>query len=239
LVISQTEALVSIDVNSGKSIKQKNVESTALATNLEAAEEISRQIKIRDLSGLIIIDFIDMINFGNRRQIERKLKDKCRSDRARIQIGRISNFGLLEMSRQRLRESNVKWQLSLTNESFSLKIIKLMELKSLENKSKIINVILSEKIFNFINENYIDEIKYFQKKNKINIKFNAEKNLNVMDYIIEFQHKNKKLIEKIEKITLLKKPDENKNKIKLKSLNNKKNNKFKKKKYKKKFKRIK
>ena len=239
LVISQTEALVSIDVNSGKSIKQKNVESTALATNLEAAEEISRQIKIRDLSGLIIIDFIDMINFGNRRQIERKLKDKCRSDRARIQIGRISNFGLLEMSRQRLRESNVKWQLSLTNESFSLKIIKLMELKSIENKSKIINVILSEKIFNFINENYIDEIKYFQKKNKINIKFNGEKNLNVMDYIIEFQHKNKKLIEKIEKITLLKKPEEDKNKIKLKSLNNKKNNKFKKKKYKKKFKRIK
>ncbi len=239
LVISQTEALVSIDVNSGKSIKQKNVESTALATNLEAAEEISRQIKIRDLSGLIIIDFIDMINFGNRRQIERKLKDKCRSDRARIQIGRISNFGLLEMSRQRLRESNVKWQLSLTNESFSLKIIKLMELKSIENKSKIINVILSEKIFNFINENYIDEIKYFQKKNKINIKFNGEKNLNVMDYIIEFQHKNKKLIEKIEKITLLKKPEEDKNKIKLKSLNNKKTNKFKKKKYKKKFKRIK
>ena len=239
LVISQTEALVSIDVNSGKSIKQKNVESTALATNLEAAEEISRQIKIRDLSGLIIIDFIDMINFGNRRQIERKLKDKCRADRARIQIGRISNFGLLEMSRQRLRESNVKWQLSLTNESFSLKIIKLMELKSIENKSKIINVILSEKIFNFINENYIDEIKYFQKKNKINIKFNGEKNLNVMDYIIEFQHKNKKLIEKIEKITLLKKPEEDKNKIKLKSLNHKKNNKFKKKKYKKKFKRIK
>ena len=239
LVISQTEALVSIDVNSGKSIKQKNVESTALATNLEAAEEISRQIKIRDLSGLIIIDFIDMINFGNRRQIERKLKDKCRSDRARIQIGRISNFGLLEMSRQRLRESNVKWQLSLTNESFSLKIIKLMELKSIENKSKIVNVILSEKIFNFINENYIDEIKYFQKKNKINIKFNGEKNLNVMDYIIEFQHKNKKLIEKIEKITLLKKPEEDKNKIKLKSLNHKKNNKFKKKKYKKKFKRIK
>ena len=239
LVISQTEALVSIDVNSGKSIKQKNVESTALATNLEAAEEISRQIKIRDLSGLIIIDFIDMINFGNRRQIERKLKDKCRADRARIQIGRISNFGLLEMSRQRLRESNVKWQLSLTNESFSLKIIKLMELKSIENKSKIINVILSEKIFNFINENYIDEIKYFQKKNKINIKFNSEKNLNVMDYIIEFQHKNKKLIEKIEKITLLKKPEEDKNKIKLKSLNHKKNNKFKKKKYKKKFKRIK
>ena len=107
LVINPTEALVSIDINSGSSIKGKNVESTALDTNIEAAEEIARQIKIRDLSGLIIIDFIDMLSFGNRRLVERKLKEKCRSDRARIQIGRISNFGLLEMSRQRLRESAV------------------------------------------------------------------------------------------------------------------------------------
>ncbi|MDB2527806.1 Rne/Rng family ribonuclease, partial [Candidatus Pelagibacter bacterium] len=105
LVVNPTEALVSIDINSGSSIKQKNVESTALDTNLEAADEISRQIKIRDLSGLIIIDFIDMLSFGNRRLVERRLKEKCRLDRARIQIGRISNFGLLEMSRQRLRES--------------------------------------------------------------------------------------------------------------------------------------
>jgi ribonuclease E len=110
LVINPTEALVSIDINSGSSIKQKNVESTALDTNLEAAEEIARQIKIRDLSGLIIIDFIDMLSYGNRRTVERRLKEKCRSDRARIQIGRISNFGLLEMSRQRLRESAVKWK---------------------------------------------------------------------------------------------------------------------------------
>ena len=124
LVINPTEALVSIDVNSGRSIKQKNVESTALDANLEAAEEIARQIKIRDLSGLIIIDFIDMMNFGNRRLIERKLKEKCRDDRARIQIGRISSFGLLEMSRQRLRESSVKWTISLTNETYALKIIK-------------------------------------------------------------------------------------------------------------------
>jgi len=122
LVINPTEALISIDVNSGKSIKQKNIESTALDTNLEAAEEISRQIKIRDLSGLIIIDFIDMANYGNRRLVERKLKEKCRADRARIQIGRISNFGLLEMSRQRLRESTVKWKVSLTDESFSIKV---------------------------------------------------------------------------------------------------------------------
>ena len=95
LVINPTEALVSIDINSGSSIKQKNVESTALDTNLEAADEIARQIKIRDLSGLIIIDFIDMLSYGNRKQVERRLKEKCLSDRERIQIGRISNFGLL------------------------------------------------------------------------------------------------------------------------------------------------
>jgi len=121
LVINPTEALVSIDINSGKSTKQKNIEHTALTTNLEAAEEISRQIKIRDLSGLIIIDFIDMLNFGNKRLVERKLKERCRLDRARIQIGKISNFGLLEMSRQRLRESSVRWKISLTNDSFALK----------------------------------------------------------------------------------------------------------------------
>ena len=126
MVINPTEALVSIDINSGKSIKQKNVESTALDTNLEAAEEIARQIKIRDLSGLIIIDFIDMMNFGNRKQVERKLKERCRKDRARVQIGRISSFGLLEMSRQRLRESSVQWSITLTNQSFAQKIIKLI-----------------------------------------------------------------------------------------------------------------
>ena len=150
LVINPTEALVSIDINSGSSIKQKNVESTALDTNLEAAEEIARQIKIRDLSGLIIIDFIDMLSFGNRRLVERKLKEKCRTDRARIQIGRISNFGLLEMSRQRLRESAVKWKITLTDESFAQKILKLVELKSIINKAKFVEIKICEKISKFI-----------------------------------------------------------------------------------------
>ena len=137
LVINPTEALVSIDVNSGRSIKQRNVESTALDTNLEAAEEIARQIKIRDLSGLIIIDFIDMMSFGNRRQVERRLKERCRKDRARIQIGRISSFGLLEMSRQRLRESSVQWNISLTNESFAQKVTKIVEINAIKNKAKL------------------------------------------------------------------------------------------------------
>jgi len=234
LVINQTEALVSIDVNSGKSIKQKNVESTAVDTNLEAAEEIARQIKIRDLSGLIIIDFIDMLSYGNRRQVERKLKDKCRSDRARIQIGRISNFGLLEMSRQRLRESNVKWNIKLSNESLALKIIKLLELKSIENKSKLIKLFTNEKITNFINENYSEEIGYFKKKNKLIIEINCDNSLSFSDYIIEFLSKTNKVIEKIEKVSVLKKTISNNKSSLLKDFERKKNIK-KKKHFKKKF----
>ena len=205
LEINPTEALISIDVNSGKSIKQKNIENTALDTNMEAAEEIARQLKIRDLSGLIIIDFIDMLNYNNRKQVERKLKEKCRSDRARIQIGRISNFGLLEMSRQRLRESNVKWQITLTNESLSLKIIKLVELKSIENKSKIVNIIVNQKVKNFIQDNFAENIKFFERKNKLKINVNHDDNMQPSDYIISFESKNKKVIEKIESIYQIKK----------------------------------
>jgi len=205
LVINPTEALVSIDVNSGKSIKQKNVESTALDTNIEAAEEIARQVKLRELSGLIIIDFIDMLNYGNRKQVERKLKEKCRSDRARIQIGRISNFGLLEMSRQRLRESHVRWDIRLTDDSFVLKLIKLVELKSLENKSKIIIVEVNKKISQFIEENFLKNIEYFEKKNKLKINILSNEHLSPSEYSISFQSKSKKVIEKLEKIIELKK----------------------------------
>ena len=204
LVINPTEALVSIDVNSGKSIKQKNVESTALDTNLEAAEEIARQIKIRDLSGLIIIDFIDMHNFSNRRQVERKLKEKCRKDRARIQIGRITHFGLLEMSRQRLRESNVKWTMSLTNDSQALKILKLVEIKCLENKSKEIVVSLNKKIIDFLSKNSEDDILFFQNKNKVKISFKEELNFGINDYKLEFKAKNNKIIETIQSEIIIK-----------------------------------
>ena len=108
LVLNQTEALVAIDVNSGKATRERNIEETALKTNLEAAEEVGRQLRLRDLSGLIVIDFIDMEENRNQHAVERKLKDSLRNDRARIQIGSISHFGLLEMSRQRLRASLVE-----------------------------------------------------------------------------------------------------------------------------------
>ena len=238
LVINPTEALVSIDVNSGKSIKQKNVENTALDTNLEAAEEISRQIKIRDLSGLIIIDFIDMMGFGNRRSVEKRLKEKCRSDRARIQIGRISNFGLLEMSRQRLRESAVKWEVALTDESFALKVLKIIEIKSVSNKAKHVDLKICEKISNFMKENFISDLKYFETKNKTKINIISDDNLTIPEYIIDLKNKTKKTIEKIEFLTKLKNLDEIKNEIKEANIDkkNKKKN-FKKRKYpKKKFK---
>ena len=204
LVINPTEALVSIDINSGKSIKQKNIESTALDTNLEAADEISRQIKIRDLSGLIIIDFIDMLSYGNRRLVEKRLKEKCRTDRARIQIGRISNFGLLEMSRQRLRESPIKWKVALTDESFALKVLKLIEIKSILNKAKFVELKICEKLSNFMKENFIEDLKYFENKNKIKINIISDDSLVIHEYIINLQNKSKKIIEKIEVITKLK-----------------------------------
>ena len=103
IVINQTEALVSIDVNSGRATREHHIEDTALKTNLEAAEEVARQLRLRDLAGLIVIDFIDMDEKRNNRSVERKLSDCLRQDRARIQVGRISHFGLLEMSRQRIR----------------------------------------------------------------------------------------------------------------------------------------
>ncbi len=103
IVINQTEALVSIDVNSGRSTREHNIEDTALKTNLEAAEEVARQLRLRDLAGLVVIDFIDMEENRNNRAVERRLKDCLKDDRARIQIGRISAFGLMEMSRQRIR----------------------------------------------------------------------------------------------------------------------------------------
>ncbi len=198
IVINPTEALVSIDINSGSSIKGKNVESTALDTNIEAAEEIARQIKIRDLSGLIIIDFIDMLSFGNRRLVERKLKEKCRSDRARIQIGRISNFGLLEMSRQRLRESAIKWKVTLTDESFAQKLLKIVELKAITNKAKFVELRVCEKISDFLKENFVNDLTYFEKKNKMTIDIISDNSLIIPEYIINIQNKSKKTIELIE-----------------------------------------
>ena len=198
IVINPTEALVSIDVNSGQSIKESNIEKTALKTNLEAAEEISRQIKIRDLSGLIVIDFIDMFSFHNRKTVERKLREKLKDDRARIQFGRIGMFGLLEMTRQRLRESSVKWNMVLSIDSFSLKIVKKSEELAFSNKAKIVDIYVPSKVKKYISENLSKEINHFKKKYKFEFNVTSDENLAIPEYKITLSNKNKKIIKKIE-----------------------------------------
>jgi len=200
LVINPTEALVSIDINSGQSTKQINIEKTALNTNLEAAEEISRQIKLRDLSGLIVIDFIDMINFYNRRTVEKKMRESIRKDRARIQVGKISNFGLLEMTRQRLREASINWETVLSLDSFAQKIIKKIEFFAFNNKVKIIKAYIPEKVKLYVENKFSKEIEYFEKKYAFKINLLADAKLIIPEYKIELLNKSKKVINTIEKI---------------------------------------
>jgi len=200
LVINPTEALVSIDINSGQSTKQINIEKTALNTNIEAAEEIAHQIKLRDLSGLIVIDFIDMMNFYNRRTVEKKMRESIRKDRARIQIGKISNFGLLEMTRQRLREGSIKWETQLSLGSFSQKILKKIQHLAFTDKVKIIKSYVPEKVKIFIEKNFSEELKYFQKKYLFKIEILPDQKLIIPEYKIELFNKSKKLINIIENI---------------------------------------
>ena len=200
LVINPTEALVSIDINSGQSTKQINIEKTALNTNVEAAEEIAHQIKLRDLSGLIVVDFIDMMNFYNRRTVEKKMRESIRKDRARIQIGRISNFGLLEMTRQRLREGSIKWETQLSLSSFSQKILKKIQHLAFSDKVKIINSYVPEKVKIFIENNLLEELKYFQKKYSLEIKVLSENKFIIPEYKIDLLNKSKKLINSIEHV---------------------------------------
>ena len=202
LVINPTEALVAIDINPGQSIKASNIEKTALNTNLEAAEEIAKQLKIRDLSGLIVIDFIDMMNFFNRKLVEKKMRESIRKDRARIQVGKISTFGLLEMTRQRLREGSIKWETNLSLESFALKIVKKSEMLSFTDKVKIVNVQVPEKVKLYVDDVLKKEIKYFKDKFKIDIKFIANPKFLIPEYSIALLDKNKKIINRIENINI-------------------------------------
>ena len=177
-----------------------NIEKTALNTNLEAAEEISRQIKLRDLSGLIVIDFIDMLNFYNRRIVEKRMRECIRKDRARIQVGKISNFGLLEMTRQRLREGSIKWETNLSLESFSQKIIKKVEMLAFNNKIKSIEAYVPEKVKLYIENNFSKEISHFQKKYLFAINFKDDPKLLLPEYKIKLMNKSKKIISIVENI---------------------------------------
>ena len=195
IIISPTEALVSIDINSGRSTRERNVEKTALTNNLEAAEEIARQVKLRDLAGLIVIDFIDMENYSNKRLVERKLRESLKNDKARIQFGRISNFGLLEMTRQRLRESSIKWEIQLSIDSFALKILKLLKERAFsDEKIKIIDVSLSKKIIDILNNTYSTELKFFKDKYKFKINLVQNAEFLSQEYLFSFYDVKKKII---------------------------------------------
>jgi ribonuclease E len=161
IVINPTEALVSIDVNSGRATRERNIEETAYKTNLEAAEEIARQLKLRDLAGLIVIDFIDMMENRNQHTVERRLKDAMRSDRARIQIGRISPFGLLELSRQRLRPSLIEASSAVcphcegtglirSTESAALHVLRAVEEEGIRRRSGEIHVAVATPVALYI-----------------------------------------------------------------------------------------
>jgi len=217
LVINPTEALVAIDINSGQSTKQINIEKTALNTNLEAAEKIAHQIKLRDLSGLIVIDFIDMMNFYNRRTVEKKMRESIRKDRARIQIGKISNFGLLEMTRQRLREGSIRWETQLSLGSFAQKIVKKIQHLAFTDKVKIIKSLVPEKVKIFIEQNLQEELKYFQNKYLFKIEILSDEKMIIPEYKIELLNKSKKIIsttENIDKIIGIQKVKEKKTKEK-------------------------
>ena len=196
LVIGVTEALVAIDVNSGRATKEGSIEDTALKTNLEAAEEVSRQLRLRDLAGLIVIDFIDMEDRRNNSAVERKLKDKLKTDRARIQVGRISGFGLLEMSRQRLRPGMIEATtqncphchgtgLIRSEENLALSIIRQIEDEGVRGRSREVVVNCPVSVANFIVNQKRDHIANIEARFSLFVRINADTSLVSPEYSIE------------------------------------------------------
>ena len=195
IVINQTEALVAIDVNSGKFTKEHSIEKTALKTNLEAATEIARQMRLRDLAGLIVIDFIDMEEKQNNYAVERKLKEALKSDRSKIQIGRISHFGLLEMSRQRMRTGFLEGSSNHCNhcngtgmirsiDSCSLHILRLLKQESLKDRThQQITVKVAPKIATYILNQKRASLSEIEKESPYQIVINADDTLGIMQMI--------------------------------------------------------
>ena len=196
IVINPTEALVSIDVNSGRSTKEHNIEDTALQTNLEAAEEVSRQLRLRDLAGLIVIDFIDMMENRSNRAVERKLKDCLKDDRARIQVGRISHFGLMEMSRQRIRFGVVESSthkcpicdgtgLVRSTESLALMIMRHIEDHVLRKQGQSINVRVPVEVALYILNFKRDTLSVLESRNRLSITITADGKMTGHQFAIE------------------------------------------------------
>ncbi|MFT6451193.1 MAG: ribonuclease E [Halocynthiibacter sp.] len=196
IVIDVTEALVAVDVNSGRATKEGSIEDTATKTNLEAAEEVARQMRLRDLAGLIVIDFIDMDERRNNAAVEKKLKDKLKTDRARIQVGRISGFGLLEMSRQRLRPGMLEATtqpcnhchgtgLIRSDDNLALTIIRALEEEGTRRRSREVLVKAPVSIINFLINNKREHIAHIEARYGMAVRLEADPFLISPDYSIE------------------------------------------------------
>ena len=196
IVIGITEALVAIDVNSGRATKEGSIEETALKTNLEAAEEVARQLRLRDLAGLIVIDFIDMEERRNNAAVEKRLKDKLKTDRARIQVGRISGFGLMEMSRQRLRPGMLESTtqpcphchgtgLIRSDDSMALQVLRALEEEGTRKRSKEVLLKAPIGIVNFLINNKREHIALIEARYGMSVRIEADPALISPDYVIE------------------------------------------------------
>ncbi len=204
LVLNPTEALISIDVNSGRSTSARNVEETALATNLEAAEEVARQLRLRDLAGLVVVDFIDMMDLKNRKQVERRLKEALSRDRARVQVGRISQFGLLEMSRQRLRPSfNEINAIECTHcvgtgyvkapETLTLTLLRRLEQELVKNTPATCSVQVGSEVITHILNHKRDNLQSMETRYGLTIVFHADATLPRDKFNIVTQGKSDKV----------------------------------------------
>ena len=205
IVIGVTEALVAIDVNSGKATKETSIEKTALKTNLEAAEEVSRQLRLRDLAGLIVIDFIDMEERRNNVAVEKRIKDKLKTDRARIQVGRISGFGLMEMSRQRLRPGMIEATtkecphclgtgLVRSDDSQALSILREIEDEAVRKRSKEICATVPVGIANYLMNHKRDNIILIESQYGISIIIEASSTMIGTEYNLDKRKNSSRII---------------------------------------------
>jgi ribonuclease E len=196
IVINQTEALVAIDVNSGRSTRERNIEDTALRTNMEAAEEVARQLRMRDLAGLIVIDFIDMESRKNNASVERRMKDSLKNDRARIQVGSISHFGLMEMSRQRLRPSLAEASLVTcphcagmghvrSAESAALHILRAIEDEGAKFRAAEIMVFLAPEVALYLFNHKRDRLTAIEARYAMRVIFSGDTGLTAANFRIE------------------------------------------------------
>jgi ribonuclease E len=196
IVIGITEALVAIDVNSGRSTREGSIEDTAVKTNLEAAEEIARQLRLRDLAGLIVIDFIDMEERRNNASVEKRLKDKLKTDRARIQVGRISGFGLMEMSRQRLRPGMLESTtqpcphchgtgLIRSDDSMALQILRALEEEGTRKRSKEVLLKAPVAVVNFLVNQKREHIALIEARYAMSVRIEADPSLVSPDYVMD------------------------------------------------------